>query len=99
METILRKPWHKDMVVIFTTICVFALITYIYLRLDPIVVIPRETAVSDCPSRWYYDTELKECKPTYSTKCKSFDPKRYTSSEKCDIAQSCGTSWKGLCGF
>ncbi len=99
METILRNPWHRDIVVISTTICVFALITYLYFKLDPIVVIPPETSISDCPTRWLYDVETKECKPTYSTKCKSFNPEKYSASEKCDIAKTCGTSWKGLCGF
>ncbi len=99
METILRKPWHRDMVVIFATISVFALITFIYFKLDPIVVIPAESVISDCPTRWYFDTDAKECKPTYSTKCKGFNPNQYSAKEKCDIAKSCGTSWKGLCGF
>ena len=99
METILRNPLHRDIVVICTTVGVFALITYLYFKLEPIVVIPPESIVADCPTRWLYDVDAKECRPTYSTKCKGFDPTKYSVSEKCDIAKSCGTSWKGLCGF
>ena len=89
----------KDAVIIVTTLAVFALITFIYIKLKPTVVIPPESAVSTCPARWVYMTEKQECQPQYPTKCKPFNPESFSDSEKCSIVQACGTYWKGLCDF
>lgn len=98
MEVVQRPLWMKDAVVIVTTMAVFALIAFIYVKLDPIVLIPPESIISTCPARWVYMTEKKVCEPQYPTKCKPFDPDAYPSAkEKCDIAHACGTYWKGLC--
>ena len=99
MEVIQRPLWMKDAVIIVTTLAVFALITFIYIKLKPTVVIPPESAVSTCPARWVYMTEKQECQPQYPTKCKPFNPESFSDSEKCSISQACGTYWKGLCDF
>lgn len=100
MQTIIsRTPLMKDMVIIFTTLAVSALVIFVYIKLKPIVIIPPETAISQCPSRWMYDVDSKECQPQYATQCKAFNPDQFTTKEKCDIVTSCGTDWKGLCGF
>ncbi len=99
MEVIVRNPLVKDAVIVVTTVAVFALATFIYLRLKPTVILPPESVISKCPSRWVYNTDTSECEPQYATQCTSFDPDKQTDSQKCDISRSCGTTWKGLCAF
>lgn len=99
MEVLQRPLWMKDAVIVVTTLSVFALIAFIYVKLKPTVLIPPESIISKCPARWVFMTEKKRCEPQYPTKCKPFDPDTYSDSEKCDIARACGTYWKGLCDF
>lgn len=99
MEEVLRPLWMKDAVIVVTTLSIFALIAFIYVKLQPIVMIPPESIIAQCPSRWVYMVEQKMCQPQYPTKCKPFDPDNYSEKEKCDIARTCGTYWKGLCDF
>lgn len=99
MEVVKRPAWMKDAVIIVTTLSVFALIMFIYIKIKPIVVIPPESIIAKCPSRWVFMTERAECQPQYPSKCKPFNPDSYSDSEKCDIAKTCGTYWKGLCDF
>lgn len=99
MEVIVRNPWMKDAVVVVTTVAVFALATFVYLKLRPTVVLPPESVISKCPARWLYNTDTGECVPQYATQCMAFDPDKQSDAQKCDIARSCGTHWKGLCAF
>jgi len=99
MEAIFRPLWMKDAVIVVSTLAVLALIVWAYMRLRPSVVLPHGGIVAQCPARWSRDGETGECVPQYPTQCKSFNPDTYTDAQKCDIAQSCGTYWKGLCGL
>ena len=96
MEAIFRS-YGKDLLVILSTLGVFALVSYVYMVLKPTVILPANTKVSTCPTRWTYDPDTKICTPQYPTKCLPFNPDRYNNREKCDIANSCETGWKGLC--
>jgi hypothetical protein len=97
MEAILRSRYVKDAVVILVTLGVFALIVFIYIKVRPTVYLPALGKYTKCPTRWVYDADLKECFPLYPTKCNPFDPDGMSSAEKCDVASTCGTTWKGLC--
>lgn len=99
MEVVQRPLWMKDVVIIVATLSVFALAMFIYIKLDPIVLIPPPSVISKCPARWVFMPEQNECQPQYPTKCKPFNPDVYSDSEKCDIVRECGTYWKGLCDF
>jgi len=42
----------------------------------------------------------KMCEPQYSTKCMPFDPDAptlNTVSARCNLANTCGTDWSGVC--
>jgi hypothetical protein len=85
----------KDMFVILVTLGVFSLFAYMYLiKYQPIVYMKRIKKLNPCPDLWTFDGE--NCNPTYDTQCNPFNPKNYEGHE-CEIAKSCGTSWKGLC--
>lgn len=85
----------KDTLVIVVTLGVFALFTYIYLvKLQPTIVMKHVESENPCPDRWSFDGS--NCNPNYETQCNPFDPLNYKGHE-CEIARSCGTSWKGLC--
>jgi len=88
--------YGKDAVIILVTIGVFALFVWGYLNLaNPTIIITKPAGpVNCCPDLWIF--KCGECHPSYHTKCKPFDPQRYKGQE-CDIARSCGTTWKGLC--
>jgi hypothetical protein len=97
MEVLLQRPLVKDALVIVVTLGVFALVAYVYLKLRPTVILPPPSMVATCPGRWSYDPDTRNCVPQYTTQCKAFDPEAYTPVQKCDIANACGTYWKGLC--
>lgn len=72
----------------------FALFVYVYLIIRPTIVLSPNLEHSGCPDRWL---EVNgECVPQYETNCKAYNPLLYKGQE-CEIAQSCGTSFKGLC--
>lgn len=96
-EAVFRQPWVKDVVIIGTTLAVLALIVTGYLALKPTLVLPPPSIISKCPARWVYNPETLECEPQGSTVCKPFNPDKVSDAEKCDIAYSCQTYWKGLC--
>jgi hypothetical protein len=97
MEVVVRSAYTKDLVVVVTTIGVFALVCWLYLKYQPVIVLSNTDMLTTCPTRWIYRVESRECAPLYPTKCMPFNPDSYSPREKCDIAKSCGTSWKGLC--
>jgi hypothetical protein len=90
------RSYLRDFIVIGVTLGTFAVFTYFYLKvLQPTIVYEvKGGPAGDCPDLWIY--EHGECKPTYETTCKPFDPVMQKGKE-CDIARACGTSWKGLC--
>ena len=92
------KAHGKDFVVIGVTIAVFAIFVWGYFNLaNPTIVLTKPAGpVNKCPDLRIYDDKKNECRPSYDTNCKPFDPDFYQGQE-CDIAKSCGTSWKGLC--
>jgi len=90
-----------DTLIILLTIGIFALVVYIYLKLKPTVFLePR--LHGQCPDRWIFRPDDRsggsggKCWPLYETSCAAFDPALYQGT-LCDIAKSCGTTWKGLC--
>lgn len=85
----------KDLFVVLVTTGVFALFAYIYLdKLQPVIYVKRALKLNLCPDLWTFDGE--NCNPSYTTQCNPFNPKNYEGHE-CEIAKSCGTSWKGFC--
>ena len=88
--------YGKDIVVVVVTLSVFALFTWGYFNLaHPTIVLTKPAGpVNQCPDLWIYKDG--ECSPSYHTQCKPFNPDFYKGKE-CEIAKSCGTSWKGLC--
>jgi hypothetical protein len=70
----------------------------VYLKLNPTVYLEPGGLHGQCPDRWIYrpDGGGGQCWPLYETTCAPFDPSLYQGT-LCDIAKSCGTSWKGLC--
>ena len=86
-----------DILVILVTLGLFALVTFVYLKLKPTIFLSNSDFVGQCPDRWIYrEDDGGKCYPTYQTTCSPFDPDLYTR-DRCSIAKSCGTSWKGLC--
>ena len=96
--TTLVQKYGKDVIIVTVTIAVFAAFVWGYLNLaNPTIVLTKPLGpVNKCPDLWIYDEEKKECRPSYQTKCKAFNPVFYQGKE-CEIAKSCGTAWKGLC--
>jgi hypothetical protein len=86
-----------DVLLILLTIGIFALVVYVYLKLKPTVFLEHRLH-GQCPDRWIYrpDDNGGKCWPLYDTSCAAFDPALYKGT-LCDIAKSCGTTWKGLC--
>jgi len=57
--------------------------------------------MSKCPDSWTYNSQTKLCEPKMKTSCLPFDPTEPTiqsSSAKCNLARTCGTTWSGFCG-
>ena len=96
--TTLVQTYGKDMIIVTVTIAVFAAFVWGYFNLaHPTIVLTKPAGpVNRCPDLWIYDEEKTECRPSYHTQCKPFNPVFYEGKE-CEIAKSCGTSWKGLC--
>ena len=84
----------KNLFIVGVTLGTFALFSYFYLNNQPTIVMKHTTKENPCPDLWTFDGE--NCNPTYDTQCNPFNPLNYAGHE-CDIAKSCGTSWKGLC--
>jgi hypothetical protein len=84
----------KDAIVVVVTLGVFALVSFVYLKLRPTIILKPDMLHGTCPDRWMMQDG--ECTPLYPTQCKAFNPEMYKGQE-CEIARSCGTSWKGLC--
>ena len=85
------------LVVIFTTI--FLAIYKVYFN-PQVVYSPTEKMSSRCPDRWNYNFGTGNCEPAYKTECFPFNPDATTLNSpaaKCNVAQSCGTSWSGVC--
>jgi hypothetical protein len=80
-----------------------AIFTVAFLAVYKYVINPQKVltiAKSQCPDRWSYNSGTKQCEPNYQTHCTAFDPDAatlQTASAKCNVAQSCGTSWPGYC--
>ena len=65
-----------------------------------VVYSPPEKMSSRCPDRWNYNYGTGMCEPAYKTECFPFNPDAPTLKSvpaKCNVAQSCGTSWSGVC--
>ena len=86
---------NTDLLVVVVTVLVGCLFMWGYFCLKPTVVLPYQGVLSQCPARWVLENGF--CVPQYSTKCKAFKPDTYSNIQKCDIAQSCGTYWSGIC--
>jgi len=84
-----------SVLVIVVTLGLLALVTYVYLKLKPTVLLPNSELVGKCPDRWILRDDGK-CHPTYQTTCSAFDPELYKDT-RCQIAKSCGTTWGGVC--
>jgi hypothetical protein len=80
-----------------------AIFTVAFLAIYKYVINPQKVltiAKSQCPDRWNYNSITKQCEAQYQTHCTPFDPNAptlQTASAKCNVAQSCGTSWPGNC--
>jgi hypothetical protein len=87
-----------DVLLILLTIGIFALVVYVYLKLKPTILLEPGHLHGQCPDRWIFrpDDNAGKCWPLYETSCAAFDPALYKGT-LCDIAKSCGTTWKGLC--
>lgn len=88
-------------VVVISTITFFALtVTLYYFVLKPIVYKPSSGGrPSVCPNKWIYNPDTQMCEPAYMTKCQAFNPTNpafSSASEKCEIANECGTNWSGI---
>ena len=95
-----------DILIVLMTLGIFALVTFVYLKLKPTVFLPNSEFAGQCPDRWIYREEVHagsdmtavqgKCYPTYQTTGAPFDPALYTHN-RCEIAKSCGTTWVGVC--
>jgi hypothetical protein len=85
------------LVVIFTTVF---LVIYKMVANPQVVLSPPEKMSSRCPDRWNYNMATGMCEPAYKTECFPFNPDGVAISSdpaKCNLAQSCGTFWSGVC--
>lgn len=85
------------LVVVFTA--VFLGIYKVFVN-PQVVYSPDIKNASKCPDRWNYNSGTGMCEPAYSTPCFPFDPDAVAMNSavaKCNVAQSCGTSWSGIC--
>ena len=86
------------MAVVATAIFTVAFLALYKYAINPQIVV--NIAKAQCPNRWTYNMATKNCEPQYETHCTAFDPSAPTlesASAKCNVAQSCGTSWTGNC--
>ena len=76
----------------------FLILIYLYV-LRPQIRINTFTRIdTQCPDRWSYNSQTKQCHPNYRTDCKPFRPEILKSfSDQCDFASACGTTWGGQC--
>ena len=85
------------LVVFFTATFLFLYKTF----LNPQVVYSApEKMTNKCPDRWNYNYGTGKCEPAYKTECFPFEPDAPTLKSavaQCNVAQSCGTSWSGVC--
>lgn len=83
--------------VLFT---VLFLLAYKFL-INPQVILPATlSSMSKCPDRWNYNAGTQMCEPAYVTSCLPFNPDVPTLNTvlaRCNVAQTCGTSWSGAC--
>jgi hypothetical protein len=85
------------LVVLFTTGFLWAYKAFVN---PQVVYSPDVKNASKCPDRWNYNSDTGMCEPAYSTPCFPFNPDAVamnSSVAKCNVAQSCGTSWSGIC--
>ena len=62
--------------------------------------IAKHVSSTQCPDRWTFNGSTNECEPNYPTQCRPFDPTAITlqtAEAKCNLANTCGTSWLGAC--
>jgi hypothetical protein len=92
MEYLSTVAWTVVFTVTFLAIYKYAINPQVVLTLDA-------SKMSKCPDGWTYDGSL--CRPNTQSSCMPFDPSSstiQTSSAKCNLARSCGTTWNGMCG-
>jgi len=85
------------LVVVFTFI-ILAILKYVVgVHIDiPVTA----QSLSQCPTRWNFNSSTTMCEPAYHTHCLPFNPSAATLNTvtaKCNLARSCGTDWSGVC--